>query len=104
MDEAIFYCIENGILADFLKKHRFKARGNVLFEYDENWHMYVDGEEVEILPLWNKSLVAAKVPAGEHEIRLEYRQKGLVPGIVLSVLVILLLILYYNRLQKEGVN
>ncbi|MBQ8147708.1 MAG: YfhO family protein [Lachnospiraceae bacterium] len=71
--------------------------------YDENWHMYVDGEEVEILPLWNKSLVAAKVPAGEHEIRLEYRQKGLVPGIVLSVLVILLLILYclYTRKTKK---
>ena len=42
VDEAIFYCIEHGVMAEFLKKHRFKARGNVLFEYDENWHMYME--------------------------------------------------------------
>ena len=47
VDEAIFYCIEHGVMAEFLKKHRFKARGNVLFEYDENWHMYMERRDAK---------------------------------------------------------
>ncbi len=34
-------------MAEFLKKHRFKARGNVLFEYDENWHMYMERRDAK---------------------------------------------------------
>lgn len=57
--------------------------------YDKNWHLYVDGEEQEITPLWN-SFVSVNLDAGEHEIRLVYRQKGILAGVLISVSAILL--------------
>lgn len=54
--------------------------------YDENWHLYIDGEETEILPLWKGSFIATRLKPGEHTIHLEYRQKGILMGGILSVL------------------
>lgn len=72
--------------------------------YDQNWHIYVDGEEVDVLPLWNESFVAAKLSAGDHEIRLEYKQKGMWLGIFLSVGSVLLTLgyaLYARKYKKD---
>lgn len=54
--------------------------------YDSNWHLYVDGEEREVLPLWSGSFVAAELEAGDHTIYLEYRQWGLGFGTLISVI------------------
>lgn len=53
--------------------------------YDENWVLYVDGEENEILPIWGKVFVAVRLSEGSHTIRLEYHQKGLTVGILISI-------------------
>lgn len=59
--------------------------------YDKNWHLYVDGKETEIEPLWSRSFVSVSLPQGSHTIHLEYRQRGLIPGIVVSVIAALAL-------------
>ena len=42
IDEAIFYCIDQGILIDYLKKHRFRARMYGMLEYGSDLHMYME--------------------------------------------------------------
>ena len=39
--------------------------------YDDNWHAYIDGEEVDIIPVDN-ALMELKVPEGEHIIEFKY--------------------------------
>ena len=39
VEQAVDYCIENGILADFLKKNRAEAIAMSIFEYDEEKHL-----------------------------------------------------------------
>ena len=39
MEQAVDYCIENGVLADFLKKNRAEAIAMSIFEYDEEKHL-----------------------------------------------------------------
>jgi hypothetical protein len=55
--------------------------------YDDNWVLYVDGVQTEILPLWDNHFVAVKLPEGTHDIRLEYHQRGLLAGTLMSVVV-----------------
>lgn len=72
--------------------------------YDENWHMYVDGEEVEILPLWSDSFVSTRLSAGEHTIHLEYRQSGLVLGEIISCISVIGIVVYIilgRRKQRD---
>ncbi|MCM1136014.1 MAG: hypothetical protein NC400_10615 [Clostridium sp.] len=42
---AVDYCIENGILKDFLSKNRAEAIAVSIFEYDEEKHMKSEREE-----------------------------------------------------------
>ncbi len=51
--------------------------------YDKGWTAYVDGEKVEITPVGN-ALVAFKLSAGEHDIKLKYCPQGFVLGLVLT--------------------
>lgn len=69
--------------------------------YDRNWHMYVDGEEVDILPLWSGSFVATRLGAGEHTVHLQYRQSGLLLGTILSVGMIALTVCYIVLERKK---
>lgn len=65
------------------------AETGILFTsvpYDKNWTLYVDGVETEILPLWGNCFVAVKLSEGTHSIRLEYHQKGLIAGILISII------------------
>ena len=39
VEQAVDFCIENGILADFLKKNRAEAIAMSIFEYDEEKHL-----------------------------------------------------------------
>ena len=39
VEQAVDYCIENGILADFLRKNRAEAIAMSIFEYDEEKHL-----------------------------------------------------------------
>lgn len=69
--------------------------------YPENWEVYIDGEAASLLRA-NYVLRALAVPAGEHEIRMVYRDKSLAQAnnfAWLSSLLILLgapLLLYWG--------
>lgn len=69
--------------------------------YDENWHLYIDGEETEILPLWEDSFVAARLKPGEHTVHLEYRQRGLLLGGIISVFALGLSVLAFLYSKKK---
>ncbi len=56
--------------------------------YEKGWRAYVDGEEVEITPVGG-SLLAFEITKGEHNIVLKYLPNGFVPGLVVSVICLL---------------
>lgn len=41
VDGAIHYCIDNGVLVDYLKKYRFRARAFEFVEYGSKRHLYM---------------------------------------------------------------
>lgn len=53
--------------------------------YDQNWHVYVDGEETELVSLWDGTFNAVRLEPGEHTIRFVYRQKWLLLGAIISI-------------------
>jgi len=60
---------------------------------------YVDGEQVEIIQA-DYGLMAIDVPAGVHQIRVDYLPTGFVWGLLLSLLGILIAILYIMLYKK----
>lgn len=67
--------------------------------YDEGWHAYVDGEEVDVeetgdgfLALWPEE--------GQHDITLKFIPDGFVPGVIISIIGWLIYIpvcIFYGR-------
>ncbi|MCM1121878.1 MAG: hypothetical protein NC416_04785 [Eubacterium sp.] len=47
VEQAVDYCIKNGILSDFLSRNRAEAIAMSIFEYDEEKHMKSEREEAE---------------------------------------------------------
>ena len=72
--------------------------------YDKSWHLFVDGEEVEIEPLFYGAFVSTNLTEGTHTIHLEYRQRGLKLGISGSIAATLLLIswILFERRRKKA--
>jgi len=72
-------------------------------EYDKGWTVKVDGKKVEPLAL-NGALLALDLEAGDHEISMSFMPSGLLPGIFLSVisLILLVLLLLYLRARDNG--
>ena len=65
------------------------AKNNGVFytsiPYEKGWTAYVDGEQVELTPVGG-SLVAFRLSAGEHEIKLRYYPNGFWPGFAVTVI------------------
>ncbi len=51
--------------------------------YDENWHVYIDGQEVEVYKT-AEALLAADITDGEHTIELKYIAKEFYAGLAIS--------------------
>jgi hypothetical protein len=65
--------------------------------YDPNWHASVDGREVRVLRA-NQLFRAVYADAGQHEIRFYYHQRGLMAGLIISLLTLGTLAgLYFRR-------
>jgi hypothetical protein len=78
-----------------LRAHMPQAGYVVLLDrFDPNWHATLDGREVAVLRA-NHLFRAVRAPAGDHEIRYYYRQRGLRTGIVLSLASMALLVFLY---------
>lgn len=60
--------------------------------YDEGWSVYIDGEEASITPICNDALTGVLVSQGTHEITFKYCPKGFVPGILITIICLLVFI------------
>lgn len=60
--------------------------------YSSGWHLTVDGKSTATQTV-NKGFVGAKIPAGSHKIRLQYKTPGLKLGVWVSAAGIVLLVL-----------
>ncbi len=79
------------------------VKGGVLFTsipYDAGWTVKVDGKKVETFAAGD-AMLAFDIGAGEHTVELHFFTVGLIPGIVLSILSLLLLILLLWFIQKK---
>ena len=75
--------------------------------YESGWSATVNGQAVPVEKV-SVGFMAVKVPAGESDIRFEYRTPGLGEGVAMSGAALVLLVLYHrltlrmdNRLQKD---
>lgn len=56
--------------------------------YDTGWQVIVDGHEVDTYPIWD-ALLGFQVEAGDHQLALVFKPKGLVLGSILSLLALI---------------
>lgn len=52
--------------------------------YDEGWHVWVDGQEVETTT-FGEALLCVELSAGDHFVRMEYSAKGAELGLAITV-------------------
>lgn len=69
--------------------------------YDHNWIAYVDGKKTEIIPLWNETFVALELEPGTHMVRLEYHQRGMILGGILSICSLGIAVLWFVLEKKN---
>ena len=60
--------------------------------YSEGWSAWVDGNKTEITPV-NDALMAIKLDAGKHDIRIEYIPAGFKPGACITCASVICIIL-----------
>ena len=72
-----------------------KTDGNKLIytsiPYDEGWHIYVDGKEVEKIKLGD-ALIGFYVGEGYHNITMKYKIKYFIPSLCITLFAIIILI------------
>ncbi len=74
--------------------------------YDENWKVYVDGQEVTISEAFD-TMLAVQVEEGEHHIEFKYTPKYFNFSAVVtifSVIILLFVVLYNVRSSKKGAS
>ncbi|MBE5876737.1 MAG: hypothetical protein E7290_07595 [Lachnospiraceae bacterium] len=83
-------------------------RNKILFTipYDEGWHAYIDGREVELYPAAGAFMAILGVEEGEHTLTLKYVPKNLILGSVISLisLAILVLLIWYECKKNKDEN
>lgn len=68
--------------------------------YAKGWKAFVDGKETEITPVGN-ALLAFELSAGEHQIELKYMPEGFIPGLLCTVLALLIFIAMIVLIPKR---
>ena len=81
---------------------------NILFSipYDKGWHLYVDDKEYLLENACDR-MMAARVPGGDHMVKLRFISPGSTPGMLVSCVSFAALILYMVRkkfFQKNPKN
>ena len=62
--------------------------------YDPGWTLYVDGEKTD-MDLFEDTFISVALDTGSHTIALHYFPKGLIAGVIVSILSLLLFIVLY---------
>ena len=68
---------------------------------DPSWHVYVDGEETEIIEMDLSSFIGVELPAGVHKVEFRYKQRGFWIGALVSCVSIMVLCAAGIRYRKE---
>jgi hypothetical protein len=68
----------------------------LLDRYDPNWQATLDGHAVPVLRA-NQIFRAVYAGAGQHQIRFDYRQRGLRRGLIISLVTLVALIVLYFK-------
>jgi uncharacterized membrane protein YfhO len=120
MDASLFDKYEDRLSANMLNIESYGdeevsgstscSRPGVLFLsiYDyHNWRIYIDGKRAERIDGLNIAFTGVKVPAGEHSVRLEFVNRNLRAGSILSIigavfLIVALLVRKRHRPQDEN--
>ena len=68
--------------------------------YDEAWHVYIDGKEVETIKVLEDALLAIDCGEGKHKIKLEYKVDYKKPLLVsISTFILLLFYMVFKRFK-----
>ena len=71
--------------------------------FDEGWHVYEDGKEVEKIKLAN-AFIGLDLGAGEHYLTFRYNPQGLTIGIAITVISCLTFIIWMMILYRKEKN
>ncbi len=71
---------------------------------EEGWTVLVDGEKVPVITTMGGALIAVEVPAGEHDIVLDFFPAGMKAGLVLTAVGALMLavMLIVSRMMRKA--
>lgn len=105
LDEAVYRQNMQTLSANGLQVTRFTdsslegsltaAKAGTVFTsipYDAGWSVKVDGKAVETYAVCDGALLAFDIDAGAHTVEMRFLPRGLVPGIVISLLCLAILI------------
>lgn len=67
--------------------------------YEDGWHAYIDGKKVKTKKVYDVYL-AIDIPKGKHEIEFKFIPKGLIMGIIISIISLLTIIIYVKKVNK----
>ena len=67
----------------------------LLDRFDPNWHATIDGKEAPVIRA-NQLFRAVRVEAGRHQVRFDYRQRGLGAGLAISLATLAALLTLYG--------
>ncbi len=71
--------------------------------YDAGWRVYVDGKEVEKVPLLENAFIGVALGEGCHEVEMCYEPTGKKEGTMISIVTgIVVLMVLFISLQKEN--
>lgn len=66
--------------------------------YDEGWKVFVDGEEAKTHEGFGGTFLCVTMNHGTHDVSLRYKPKGFVPGLLMSLLgLVMLLVLFFTE-------
>lgn len=66
--------------------------------YEKGWKVYVDGNRAETLPICGDSLTGVVLSPGQHTVVFKYTPAGFVPGLIITILAIIMLFLPYEKI------
>ena len=72
--------------------------------YVDGWKVTVDGKAVDKVSIGNNGVIGVDVPAGEHTVVFQFKSKGLIPSLVISLVGLILAVLYTivdNKFKKK---
>ena len=104
---------ENSYDIEKISNSHFKISGNfskdntiitTTIPYDDNLHIKIDGKETKTIKVAG-ALLGFSINKGFHNVDIKYIPKGILSGILLSVIsVLILLFMQFNRKEKREAN